>query len=327
MNLLVLGGTKFVGRHAVAEALARGHDVTLFTRGETNPDLFPEARHVRGDRNVSLAGLPSPESFDAVLDTSGYHPRPVGASARAFEQSLYCYISSVSAYGDLSKLGVTTEASPLASLPGPVPDEFDQDLYGGLKALSEKTVGLICPRSLIIRPGLIVGPNDSTDRFTYWPVRAARGGRILAAGPPDRGVQVIDVRDLATWLLNLLEQQATGVYNAVSQHTIGSIIQACQEAADVPSEIVWASGDQLARHGVEEWIQMPLWVREDGEYAGLLASDLSKAQAAGLRSRPMVQTARDTLDWFRSERGGVESTLKAGMSPRDEARIIKALSR
>ncbi|GAC1412638.1 MAG: SDR family oxidoreductase [Actinomycetota bacterium] len=325
MKILVLGGTKFLGRHFVDHALRSGHEVTIFTRGVTNPNLFPETEHVIGDRDVSLAGL-SNRSFDAVIDTCGYHPRPVGSSAREFGDSLYCFVSSISAYADQAAPG-KEESAPLASMSGPVPPSFDPEQYGPLKSLCEKTVALCAPRSLIIRPGLIVGPHDPTDRFTYWPVRGSRGGTIVAPVRPDRETQIIDARDLASWMLSLVERDVTGTFNAVAQYTIGNIVSACAAlcvAPSSPTEIVWASDEELLKHGVEEWTGLPLWLRENGDFAGMLSSNISKAVEAGLTARPIEDTARDTLEWFR-EIGRADDSLACGLTAEKEAQIVRAL--
>lgn len=232
MRLLLLGGTVFLGKHIAEAALAAGHDVTLFHRGQHGRDLFPTARHVFGDRDGGL-GVLAGQSFDAVIDTSGYLPRVVRQSLRQLNRTCphYTFISSINAYASLVEIGVTEDA-PRAQLPS----ETEEDVstwYGALKARCELDVQeAFGDRALVIRPGLIVGPDDASDRFTYWVARGARDGEMLAPGRPDRPVQVIDVRDLAAWTLAMVEHGASGTYNAAgpeSPLTMGEVLAACRE--------------------------------------------------------------------------------------------------
>jgi 2'-hydroxyisoflavone reductase len=314
MKILFLGGTKFLGRHLVEDALARDWDVSTFTRGLTNPDLFPNAEHLTGDRLGDTSTLDG-KYFDAVIDTSGYHPRAIGEVKTDF----YCFVSSISAYADLSKLGVS-EDSPLAELNGPMPDEFDPEQYGALKVVCEREVARLYKQNLIVRPGLIVGPHDPTDRFTYWPARAARGGTILAPGRPQRQVQLIDVRDLAAWMLDMTERTETGTFNAIDSLTMESMLLACIAAAGTGPVIEWRGDQWLLDQEVEPWSEFPLWLPEDSEYAGMLAADASRAIAKGLTFRPAVETARDTLEWDRIRPPGAR---EAGMDPAREAELLR----
>src|SRR4029453_3727880 len=234
VRLLVLGGTKFLGRAAVEAALARGHEVTLFNRGETNPELFPEAEKLRGDRTGHMSALQGRE-WDAVLDPSGFLPAVVRASAEALsgQADHYLFISSISAYASLA--GPNDEDSPVAEL-GDLPDDRmldDYSNYGPLKALCELAAAeAFGDRHAIVRPGLIVGAHDGTGRFTYWPHRIARGGEVLAPAPPERVVQFIDVRDLGPWLVDLSERQATGTYNATHPgRSWVDVLETCREVA------------------------------------------------------------------------------------------------
>jgi 2'-hydroxyisoflavone reductase len=242
MRILVLGGTVFVGRHTVELALERGHEVSMFNRGQSNPGLFQGIDEIRGDRQKDLDRLAG-RSWDAVIDTSGYLPRIVGASARALAESVphYTFISSISAYARLSEPGMDEDA-PLGELSAAGSEDIGKD-YGALKVLCEQEVQAAYPAgALIIRPGLIVGPHDPTDRFTYWPVRAAEGGEVLAPGDPGRPVQVIDARDLAAWNLDLVERGVTGVFNAtgpVTRMTMGRMLEACREGIGSDATFTW----------------------------------------------------------------------------------------
>lgn len=323
MRILMLGGTKFLGRAMVEDALERGHELTLFTRGVTNPGLFPTVEHVRGDRTVSLEALTG-RTFDAVIDTSGYHPRPVAESARSIDAGLSCFISTISVYADPSKPGVH-EGSPLAELDVPLPDAPERgELYGPLKVLCERAVLEHAAAALIIRPGLIVGRFDNTDRFTYWPLRASRGGRILAPGRPERPVQIIDVRDLAAWTLDGIERGLTGIFNATGpseELSMHEMLRACIEASGIASTVEWVDEKFLLDQNVEPWSELPVWLPKEGEFAGIMRVDCSAAIAEGLRCRPVIDTARDTLAWFEAERG---DALVAGITPEREAELLAA---
>jgi 2'-hydroxyisoflavone reductase len=319
VRLLVLGGTKFLGRAAVEEALARGHEVTLFNRGETNPELFPEAEKLRGNRSGDLSALQGRE-WDAVLDPSGYLPAVVGASAEALSDHAghYLFISSVSAYASLS--GPNEEDSPLAEL-GDMPDDRmleDFSNYGPLKVLCERAVAEgFGDRHGIVRPGLIVGAHDQTGRFTYWPHRVARGGEVLAPAPPDRAVQFIDVRDLGPWLVDLAERREAGTYNATHPgRSWGEVLETCREVADSDATFRWVPDTFLVEHEVGEWMELPLWIHTP-EDAGMHDTDVSRAVAAGLTFRPLADTVRDTLEL-------AQPTAEAGLRPEREAELLAA---
>jgi 2'-hydroxyisoflavone reductase len=309
LRLLVLGGTVFLGRAAVEEALARGHEVTLFHRGRSGPDLFPEAEHVLGDRRQDLSALAG-RTWDAVLDTSGYVPADVRASAEALRDSgRYLFVSSVSAYGDLST--GPTEESPLAQI-GDLPvDEVTPDFsnYGPLKALCEDDVrAVLGERALVVRPGLIVGPHDPTGRFTYWAHRLARGGEILAPGPPGRRVQFVDGRDLAAWLVDALERDLSGTYNASNEGVrFGELLAG--------ADVTWASDEFLQEQGVGQWMELPLWIAAP-EYAGMHEVDVSSAVAQGLRFRPVPETLAGAAD--------APAVDGVGLSPEREAELLEA---
>ncbi|MGZ4319339.1 MAG: NAD-dependent epimerase/dehydratase family protein [Gaiellaceae bacterium] len=312
MRLLLLGGTKFLGKHIAASALASGHEVTLFTRGETNPGLFPDAEHLRGDRDGNLAAIEGRE-WDAVVDTSGYVPRIVGASARLLAGAVerYVFISSVSVYADFAE--PRDESSPVAVLEEPT-EEFRGPAYGALKALCEAEVERALPgRALLVRPGLIVGPDDPTDRFTYWPQRARRGGEILAPAPPERPVQFIDVRDLAEWMVRMAEAETTGVFNATGRPgevTFGALLETCGA-----EEVTWVDEAFLVEQGAGEWMELPLWISPaDRAWRDFQLVDVSRALAAGLTFRPLAETVRDVPEW----------TGKAGLAPERENELLVA---
>jgi 2'-hydroxyisoflavone reductase len=304
VRLLLLGGAHFLGRAVIDSALAHGHEVTVFNRGRTNPDLYPELEKLVGERAGSLDALKG-RTWDAVVDTSGYVPHLVRASAEALADSgRYCFVSSVSVYSDFS--GPVSERSPLAPLGDDPVDELlpGFENYGALKALCEQAVrATFADRALIVRPGLIVGPHDPTGRFTYWPHRVARGGDVLAPGPPQRTVQFVDVRDLGGWIVALCELGIGGTFNAAHTGVAWSeLLAACAEAAPNGQRPVWVTDDFLLQQGVGEWIELPLWLG-DAASQGMHQADVSAAVAAGLRFRPLVDTVRATLERARPVEG------------------------
>lgn len=324
MKLLILGGTVFLGRHIVNSALERGHTVTLFHRGRTNPNLFPQVETIHGDRGESLQPLAGGK-WDVVIDTSGYHPKDVRASAEFLAEQVdqYVFISTISVYA-----GFTTphqdESAPVARLANPDSAEVTGETYGALKTHCEDVIQEVYgDRGLIIRPGLIVGPHDPTDRFTYWPVRAQRGGEILAPEGPAVPVQYIDVRDLANWTLEAAASRLSGVYNATGPAqavTFGHLLDECRRAANVPSTVTWVSPEFIAANEIGAFVELPLWVPPD--MRGLLTINCSRAIAAGLTFRPLEETIQDTLAWHATR--PPDTQLKAGLSPEREAELLTA---
>ncbi len=323
MDLLILGGTRFLGRHLVEAALERGHRVTLFNRGKSNSGLFPEIEELRGERGGDLSALPG-RSWDAVIDTSGYLPREVRASAGLLAGSAghYTFVSSISVYEDFSRIGLD-EGAPVLTPPDPEPEELDLELYGGLKAGCEREVEAAMPgRTLVVRPGMIVGPHDYTNRFPYWCRRVAEGGEVLAPGDPEQQVQLIDARDLAGWILRMAEDQKTGVYNATGPDrrlTMRGMLEGIREATGSDARFAWASEKFLLEAGVEPWEEMPFWIPK--EMAGILAVDVDRAVGAGLAFRPLAETVSDTLG---ANGGRLEAGFDAGISRERERGLLRA---
>lgn len=328
MKLLILGGTLFLGHAIAEEAVARGHEVTIFTRGRSAAGAPAGVRHSIGDRDGGLQALEQ-GGWDAVIDTSGYVPRIVkaGAELLADRAGHYTFISSVSVYRDLSKPGMNEEAATLE-----LEDEASEDVaahYGALKARCEEVLAERLPgRVLTIRPGLIVGPRDTTDRFTYWPSRLARGGDVLAPGPQAAPVQIIDVRDLASWTLSMTEARRTGVYNAAGEAgrvTMQALLEQCRGALNPSARLTWADESFLAEQGVGAWIEMPLWIPHSGEtaaFTGMMQVNVDKALRAGLAFRPLEATIRDTAAWDAAR--PADTARRAGLSPDREAGLLAA---
>ncbi|HEX4525482.1 MAG TPA: NAD-dependent epimerase/dehydratase family protein [Gaiellaceae bacterium] len=318
MRLLVLGGTQFLGRHVVDAALERGHDVTLFNRGQTRPELHPTVEKLRGDRDGELDALRG-RGFDAVVDTSGYVPRIVRDTIDALgDVGHYTFVSSISVYASVAT--PPTEESPVAELKEET--EEWREAYGELKALCEDVVRDRFPGAFIPRPGLIVGPWDPTGRFTYWPRRFAEGGRVLVPAPPRAAAQVIDARDLAGWIVRCAEGGTAGTFNAVDRPTTrANLFETCRRVAAVETELVWVDGDFLAEHEVGEWMELPLWLH-DAEYAGMLSVDPTAAFGAGLETRPLEETVQATLEWARS--GAAPADPPAGLAREKEQQVLDA---
>jgi 2'-hydroxyisoflavone reductase len=320
VRLLVLGGTLFLGRHIVDAALARGHVVTLFNRGRTNPDLFPEVEKLHGDRESDLSALAG-RTWDAAIDVHGRMPSVVRPAAKALAASVdhFTFVSSISAYGEVFPVGLD-ESLPTAEF-APGTDEDDLANYGPCKAECERIVERVfADRSFIPRPGLIVGPHDPTDRFTYWPRRVASGGEVLAPGDPGRPVQIVDGRDLAEWIVRMIEAGATGAYNATGPEyplTMGRMLEACRAVAGSDAELVWVSDEFLLAEEVGQWMELPLWLAEP-DTEGLLAVDVSRAVDSGLSFRALEDTVRDTLSW----RGESELNESVGLSLERESELI-----
>jgi 2'-hydroxyisoflavone reductase len=324
VRILILGGTLFLGRHLVEAALARGDEVTLFNRGRTNPDLFPQVDSLRGDRDGDLAALRG-RSWDAVIDPSARVPRWVRMTGELLADAVehYTFISSGSVYADTSRPGYD-ESAPVHTIADETVEEItDPETYGALKVLCERAAEELMPgRVLSVRAGLIVGPYDPTGRFTYWAHRVARGGDVLAPEPRDQPVQLIHARDLANWILDMAEGRRAGVFNVTGPAeplTLEELIDACVDATESDPRLVWVDERFLVDRGVQPWSELPLWLapgRNPGD-AGFLGMDVSRALAAGLRFRPLGETIRDTL-------AGAEPTTEAGLAPERESELLEA---
>ncbi len=323
MHLLIIGGTRFVGRHLVEAALARGHTLTLFNRGQSNPDLFPQVEQLHGDRAVDLSPLKN-RTWDAVIDTCGYIPRIVrkSAEALAYGTDRYVFISTVSVYAEGNPPGMD-ENSPLAKLSDESVEEVTGETYGGLKVLCEQAVQQVyAGRALIVRPGLIVGPHDPTDRFTYWPHRIAQGGEVLAPGNPDQPVQIIDARDLAEWIVRMVEDNRPGVYNAVGpvyRLSMQRLLEECVAVCSPQTRLTWIDEAFLLEHGVEPWSEIPVWVPEKD--AAFAMTSHARAVAAGLTFRVLADTIKDTLIWDAAR--PADHAWRAGLKREREVELLQ----
>lgn len=334
MRFLVLGGTVFLGRYLVERALARGHEVTLFNRGRTNPELFDGVAGVemlRGDRREDLSLLAG-HRWDAVFDTSGYFPQHVTATAEALRDAvgLYVFISTLSVYADLRPPDIGEDA-PLVDAEPHRSAESVAESYGPLKALCEEALLAAMPeRALIVRPGLLVGAWDRSRRFAYWVDRIAGGGEVLAPGRPERQVQCLHADDLAGWLVRMAEEGKAGIYNAAgpeSPLSMGEVLAACREAMGGTAEFTWVDEDFLLEREVAPWTELPLWLPE----STAATLDNRKAVAAGLTCRPILESAIDTRDalaradvfWPATARWSGETERDVGLSAEKEEALLR----
>jgi 2'-hydroxyisoflavone reductase len=336
LRLLVLGGTRFIGIHATRLAIERGHRVTLFNRGKTNASLFPQLERLKGDRNGDVGALAG-RTWDAVIDDSGFFPRAVRLTGELLAPNVrqYVFISTISVYA--GNAGPNSESSPLARIADETVEKVDGETYGPLKALCEQAAELAMPgRVTVLRPGLIVGPEDNTDRFTYWPARAARGGDFLTPNSPSDAIQYIDARDLARFTLDAIERGIRGTFNVISapgKLTIGDLVTQSVDAAKrmakpaSPPRPVWVPTDFLEAQKVQAWSDMPVWVPETGDNAGFAHTSTDRAQRAGLNIRPLHETVRDTLAWHLGRPQGDQAQLKAGITTEREREVLAAWSR
>ncbi len=327
MHLLIIGGTRFVGRHLVEAALARGHSITLFNRGRSNPDLFPQVEQLRGDRDGDLSALKD-RQWDAVIDTCGYVPRIVRKSAEVLANAIdhYTFISSISVYAEDGPIGMS-EDGPVARLSDETIETITDQTYGPLKVLCEKAVQQrFVDRALIVRPGLIVGPHDPTDRFTYWPHRIARGGEVLAPGDPHQPVQFIDVRDLGEWIVRMMESRQGGIFNATGPDDtlpMKQLLEACMRVTNSSAHLTWVDEKFLLDASVAAWSDLPVWVTaQELRFATI---DCSRAIAHGLTFRSLATTIRDTLAWEVTRPG--DHAWGAGLNREREAQLLRAWHR
>lgn len=330
LDILVLGGTGFIGPHMVREALRRGHSVTLFNRGRTNNTLFPDLETIRGDRNNGLAGLEG-RRWDVVIDNSGYVPRHVRDSARLLAGNVahYLFISTVSVYADFTR--DAGENAPLATIPDETVEQVTGETYGALKALCEGAVREVVgdDRSTILRPTYICGPGDHTDRFTWWPVRTARGGEMLWPGQPGDNVQIIDVRDLANFTVDCVEQRTTGTYNTASPehtYTMSALLEDCRAVTATDVDALWVDEEFAVAAGRNAPVQnrgaFPIWHPQRGPDAMGAQFLGAAARNAGLHTRPVRETIRDLMSWWATLPEERTANLQAGLPAAYEAELI-----
>jgi 2'-hydroxyisoflavone reductase len=332
MKLLVLGGTRFLGRHTVDAALARGYEVTVFNRGHHNAGLPGEVETLAGDRDGELDALRG-RRWDAVVDTCGYVPRVVGDSARLLADAAehYTFVSSLSVYPSFAEPDLD-ESAPVGTLEDETVEKVDGETYGPLKALCERAVERAFPgRSASVRAGLIVGPRDDVKRFPWWVRRVAIGGDVLAPGTPDRHLQVVDARDLAEWMVRLGEERTAGVFNATGPDrtlTMGEFLDECRRVSGSDARFHWAGDAFLAEHGVTPWTDMPMYLPAEGVFLHFFDVDVSKAVAAGLRFRPLAESIRDVLEWTEPPlpRDFSMALPEPGISAEREAELLDKLS-
>ena len=303
MRILVVGGTRFVGRHVVEQALARGHEVTVFHRGRTGTDLFPELEHRIGDRNTDLSAL-ADGTWDATIDTCAYVPGQVHELADALggRGGHYLLVSSVSVYAAPAGPGIDEDA-PLLELDDPTIEEVTAETYGGLKVMCERAaVEWHGSTTVSVRPSYVVGPHDYTWRFPWWVARLARGGTVVVPGPPDAPAQVIDARDLAAWMVRLLEDGRSGAFHAASPAPAFTWREQIETIADTVAPegttLAWVGAEDVALAGIDPGA-FPLWGADDPD-VWIMAVDPSRAFETGLAPRPLAETVRDTLAWTRT---------------------------
>lgn len=328
LDILILGGTGFIGPHMVREFLRRGHNVTLFNRGRTNNSLFPDLETIKGDRAGDLEGLQGRE-WDAVVDNSGYMPQYVGHSAATLAPNVahYLFISSISAYASFAE--PLNEDSALAMMDDADAEEFSWDFYGALKARCERRAAeeMGEDRLTVLRPTYVCGPGDHTDRFTYWPVRVSKGGEMLWPGTPDSEIQIIDVRDLANFTVDAIEQKTSGIYNMVTpahSYTMGNLLEDSQAVLATTVEPVWMDDAYIAEHRVSAEGALPIWHPSSGDVAHVSSVSGERARAAGLHNRPVRETIRDLMTWWDTLPEERIASARFAMTAEREAEFIAA---
>ncbi len=325
LRVLILGGTGFIGPHQVEYALSRGHTVTLFNRGRTNTHLFPGVERLVGDRNGDLAALEGRE-WDVVLDNSGYEPEQVRATAEllAPNSRRYLFVSTQSVYSDRSIIDQDERGA--VGMRGVPSEEWDG--YGPLKALSEAQAReVLGDRLTVVRPAVIVGPGDRSDRFTYWVVRVDRGGEVMAPGDPADPVQFIDVRDVTEFMLHLVERDVAGTFNATGPADplgFGEMLGTMKRVSGSDADFTWVARTFMEEQGVRAFADMPMWQNPTGRTAGFMRMSAEAAKAAGLVYRPLEQTVADTLAWCRTEPPERWEQMRAGITAEREAELLRA---
>ena len=339
MKLLIIGGTVFLGKHVVEAALGRGHEVTTFSRGLHDNELFQGVEKLRGDRRADLSLLRG-RRWDAVIDTCGYVPSAVKASAHLLSNAVehYTFISSQSVYANYDVKGLdeshvvqelteeqVSQAEAIKAEGGIIAINYGA-AYGGLKALCERAAESEMPgRALNVRAGLIVGPDDYSDRFTYWVRRISQGGEVLAPGNQEQPVQLIDVRDLAEWILNMAERREAGTFNATGPDyrlTMKEMLETCKGVSGSDAQFTWVSEEFLKEAKVKGWSEIPLWMLTEDGIENFFSIDCSKAIKAGLKFRPLTETARATLEWDRTRDPDAE--LRNGLKRDKELELLEA---
>lgn len=330
LRILILGGTGFIGPHQVRYAVARGHKVTIFNRGKTNPGLFgAEVEKLEGDRNGKLDALKGRE-WDVVIDNPATLPRWVRDSAQLLKDSAkqYIFISTISVYAANDTPNANESAAVLPPVPDSVTTENPRQYYGQYKAMAEKEAERAFPgHATVIRPGLIVGPGDYSDRFTYWPVRIEKGGEVLAPGDGSDPVQIIDARDLAEFTIRCAENGTVGTFNATGpkdRFTMRQMLDGIKRETKSDARLTWVDADFLEQEKVSAWSDMPVWVPAKGESAGFASRDISRAVASGLTFRPFGETVRDTLAFYHAEPPERQEKLRAGLKPEREREVLAA---
>ncbi len=330
MDILILGGTGFIGPHLVRATVERGHNVSVFNRGRSNHRLPDGVETLIGDRNNNHSALEG-RRWDIVIDNSATRNAGwVRTSAQLLKDTVdrYLFTSTRSVYSDFSEIGMN-EDGPVHDVQQSMVDRNERQPYGPEKVLSEREVrAAFGDRTLVVRPGLIVGPGDNTDRFSYWPIRVDRGGEMLAPGDPDTPVMFIDARDLAEWYVRLAENNNTGVLNALgpaSRLSFGELLYGCRAVTTAPISFTWVDADFLIEHEQRPYGRtMPMWQPPRGNRRGFQQFDLSRPLAAGIQYRPLAVTARDTLDFHYSRPAERRQGLRAGLSAEQEAELLRA---
>ena len=315
-SLLILGGTGFLGPHLVESALASGYEITLFNRGKSGPDMFLELETLIGDREKGEIDALKNRTWDVAIDTWSFGPNVIEDATAILKDNVehYTFISTISVYSDNSIVNMD-ESGPLARIPEGETNIYQWQYYGPLKVLDEQAAETaFSGRTLVIRPGLIVGPRDRSDRFTYWPVRIERGGEVLAPGSPSDPVQIIDVRDLAEFTIHAIDARLTGPFNAtgpVHPMTIAEMLHGCKAVTGGDATFTWVSAEFLEQEGVRAWMDLPVWVPPVGETAGFSTINCRKAIDAGMKTRPLAETVKDTLTWWKT----LSENARNGLAP------------
>lgn len=329
LKILFLGGTGFLGPYTVNAAIAQGHEVTLFNRGKTNPEMFSSLEKIKGDRNTDDIKKLANRKWDVVIDTSAYYPRSMNMAMEVLKDNIgqYLFVSTISVYSDWSKPGMD-ESTPVGTLDDPTVEEVNRQTYGPLKALCEQAAEKHMPGKVCtIRPGLIVGPRDKTDRFTYWPVRIKKGGDVLAPGDGSDFIQYIDVRDLAEWMVHCVENNINGIFNAQTNGSdiiMKQLLDTCVKIINPSANLVWVDRAFLEEQQVAPWQEMPVWLPAEGDYAGSGMMSSVKAYANGLKERPIEVVVKDCHDWFTTLPAERQADLKWGIKPEKEANVLNA---